>query len=139
MKMKTFLIICGIALVAFAIYRSQNRTSRGQYSGELEAPKSRFPNNKLIDEIIRDLKISPEQVERLALSDVVSYFKMLNLKKGIDVPFIGKGVLGDVTVYLLATYNETSDSIENAKLIAPSSVDEDVLSTMGNEPIVVLT
>lgn len=122
----TLLIIGGIALVGVAYYSYQRRKS-----------KKNLPKKELIDELVSNF--DAENVIKLSLSDVVNYFKSLSLKKGKDIPFIAVASKDEVKLYLLASYNEETDEVENYKLIAPESIDDKLINVIGNEALVVLS
>lgn len=120
------LIIGGLALVGVAYYSYQRRKNQKTVSKE-----------ELINSLVS--KIDPEIVEKLALSDVVNYFKGLRLRKGIDTPFIASTSKNGKKSYLLAVFNEETNEIANGKLISPESIDEDLNKIIGNETFVVLS
>lgn len=96
-----------------------------------------------------------EEIESLSISDVKYYFKSLQLKKGRDIPFIcdlrkvcdlRKGsdwfsVSDDFPKkgYLLATHNEETGAIENAKILLPKRIDSSITDSMGNDGLIVLS
>ena len=85
--------------------------------------------------------IPTEYVDTLAMKDIVFYFKSLRLKQGEHIPFIAKAEAFTPSLQgiVLAVYNEKTDEIEHVKNIVAKNVDQEVLSVLGNEPLVVLT
>lgn len=122
----TLLIIGGLALVGVAIYSYRRRNAKKSASKE-----------ELINSLVSSL--SAEKLEKLALSDVVYYFKSLRLKNGVDIPFIAKTSKNGVTSYLLAVYREDSNEIANGKLISTNTIDEELQKVIGSETFVVLS
>jgi len=80
---------------------------------------------------------------------VVQYFKGLVLRKNRDVPFIAnensqrlremlhQAPVKNVGIFE-ATYNEDTDEIENYRSLEADSLDPEIKSVLGNEPLVVL-
>lgn len=122
----TIIIIAGIAFLACAYYYHK-RKQEGQITPELE-----IDYESLFDQLV------PEDIEQLSKADVIAYFKGLNLKKGIHIPFVAQTLGDSRKIYLLALYNENTQEIENYKAIAPSSVDQDLLDLIGQERMIVL-
>lgn len=120
------LIVGGIALIGVAYYSYQRRKSQKTISKEEQ-----------INSIVS--KMDSEPVDKLALSDVVNYFKGLCLKKGIEIPFIASTTKNGKKTFLLAAYNEDSHNIEKWKLISPESIDDELEKIIGNETLVVLS
>ena len=96
--------------------------------------------------------IKPEEVDKLNMSDVVAYFRDLQLKKGVDVPFIAnaeapqvRDILKNVsypatgTTFVLGSLNENTNNIENCRLIVAKEVGKDVVEAMGQDPLIVLS
>ena len=85
--------------------------------------------------------IPTEHVDTLAMKDIVFYFKSLRLKRGEHIPFIAKpeAFKPSLQGITLAVYNEKTDEIQHAKNIVAKNVDQEVLSVLGNEPLVVFT
>lgn len=88
----------------------------------------------------------PEEIDSLAMTDVVNYFKSLQLKKGRDIPFICD--FRRITVprsdlpsvgYLLATYNEDADIVENCRFLLPKHIDPSVSEVLKDNGLVVLS
>ncbi len=124
----TLLILGGIALVGIGYYSYKRKKAKETVSKEMR-----------IGELLNLHSEEIEKVEKLSLLDVVNYFKGLQLKKGIDVPFVGKDINESMTIYILGTYNEEKQELNNLKVISPDSVDEDLLKVVGNEKLVVLS
>ena len=122
----TLIIIGGIVLVGVAYYSYKRKKSKRAISKE---------------EVINGLasKLKPENVDKLSLSDVINYFKTLQLRKGIDTPFIAIAIKNGVKSYVLATYNEESNEIENGRLVSPKTIDDEIIRVMGNETFVILS
>lgn len=87
--------------------------------------------------------IPTEHVDTLAFKDIVFYFKSLRLKQGEHIPFIAKveafKFKSSLQGYVLGVYNEKTDEVKHVKNIVAKNVDQQVLSVLGNEPIVVLS
>lgn len=126
--MKTFFFICGVALFALTYYYSKNK-SRAERPNKATIPRP----IELGDDI------NPEPVETLSMNDVVSYFKMLNLTKETHTPFIMRTDFKGDTIYILAVQNDSSGKIENMKVLLPKNVDNDILSMLGEDNLVVLS
>jgi len=136
MKMEdNSLIIGGVALVVLAIAvvavikRRKQRTPNSE-----EVTSEEFSLEKIIDSLSTDS--TPEKVEILKKEDVVTYFKSFPLKKGKDLPFIARK---GHDVFLLGTFNEELNEIENFKLIKTEVLDDQLKSILGTEKFVVLT
>lgn len=78
---------------------------------------------------------------------VVDYFKGLKLRKGKDIPFIAdEHKIADLihnapqknVGIFEATYNETTDKIENYRALEADEMDSNLRSVLGNEKLVVL-
>ena len=124
----TLIILGSIALVCVVYYsykRKKGKTAISQEDSIAALLGSSFWENA-------------EEIDILKMSDVVSYFKGLHLKKEVDVPFLAKAVKNELTCYLLAVYNEEDNTIKDYKLVAPKSVDEQIKSAIGNEKLIVL-
>ena len=121
----TLIIIGGIVLVGVAYYSYKRKKSKRAISKE-----------EVINELASTL--NPENVDKLSLSDVINYFKTLQLRKGIDSPFIAIAIKNGVKSYVLATYNEESNEIENGRLVSPQTIDDELISVLGNETLVFL-
>ena len=127
--MKTaFIIIGGIAFLACAYYYNKRKHAKAM------TPEQAL--DRVFDDIIKTS--APEEIERLSMDDVVLYFKGLKLRKSVDLPLIAQSILNNRKIYLLATYNEETESIENHKLIMPESATEDLLSAIGEEKLIIL-
>lgn len=161
MKMKTFIIICGIALGVLVVcfrHRQPNKHSEQSENGKPKEQANQA-SPSIIDRI-RSLfetsrqsleeKTEPEFVEVLRLLDVINYFKSLQLRKGHDIPFIAnakhsmvQSMLNASNEYpfalVLGTYNEDTDEIENYRFVQTNEIDNEILSILGEEPLVVLS
>ena len=155
MKMKTFLIICGVALIALALYgrKHQQIKQLPPHQGDNEQDSPSLLEK--IFEIFKRRKISvpelkTEFVERLSLMEVVDYFKSLHLTKEKDIPFVANAkhpkiqeMLNDQSerpfALFVATYNEDTDNIENYRSIEANELDDEIKNILGDEPIVVLS
>lgn len=122
----TLIIIGGIVLVGVAYYSYKRKKSKRAISKE-----------EVINELASTL--NPENVDKLSLSDVINYFKTLQLRKGIDTPFIAIAIKNGVKSYVLATYKEESNEIENGRLVSPKTIDDELIRVMGNETFVILS
>lgn len=126
--MKTALIVIGcIGFLACAYY--YNKRKHAVTMTPQQALDIAF------DDIIK--KSAPEEIDKLSMEDVVAYFKGLKLQSGIDIPFLAQTIRNDSKIYLLGTYNEKTNEIENYKLIMPKSVKEDLLTVIGEEKLIV--
>lgn len=127
--MKTAIIIIGsIAFLACAYY--YNKRKHAVTMTPQQALDAAF------DDIIKTS--APEEIDQLSRDDVLAYFKGLKLQKGIDTPIVAQTIRNDSKIYMLATYNEKTDEIENYKLIIPKSVTEDLLTVIGQEKLITL-
>ncbi len=127
--MKTALIIIGgIAFLACAYYYNKRKHA------EPMTPEQAL--DAAFDELIETS--SPEEIDQLSMADVAVYFRGLKLHKGTDVPFVAQTIRDDRKIYMLASFNEETNEIENYKLILPKSVTEDLLSAIGQEKLVVI-
>lgn len=131
----TIFIIGGLALVGLTYYSYQRRKNLKSVS---------------TDDYLRNFSIDGaefETVESLSLNDVVSYFKGLKLRKGHDIPFICNlhkdGILKYQPslnhAFMVATFNEDTNDVENYKLIETNSVELELLNIIGDEKLVVLS
>ena len=122
--------VCG---VAYYMYKKGRKSVVPQIDGSLDG-------------------IKPEEVDKLNMSDVVAYFRGLQLKKGVDVPFIAnaeapqvRDILKNVsypatgTTFILGSLNENTNNIENCRLIVAKEVGKDVVEAMGQDPLIVLS
>lgn len=137
--MNNFLWIAGgVALIAFAYVGYKRRESRKPLE-EPEAPVDSKEEavKKFIEEI--QAQDSIETVNLLSLADVVFYFKSMQLRKGIDVPFIAQTLKDDRKIYLLATYDEEENEVKNYRLISPDKIDDKIAEMIGEELLVVLS
>lgn len=89
----------------------------------------------------------------LKITQIVEFFKSLELKQKRDVPFVAKGDCeefrkmfggsfpkkkeGYVTLFL-GVYNEEKGTIDNHKLIHAKTVDSETQQMLGDENLVVL-
>ena len=111
----------------------------------------RKQNKKII--LSPDNTITSTIEGELPFSDVVSFFKTLNLKKGDDTPFIARksektkdifntyNLQFEVVDYkwlFIGVYNEKEESITNYKVIYAKSFDQQLEELLGNEDLVVL-
>lgn len=131
--MKTITVILGIAAIGGVAY----------YLYKKKAVEQFWTNDvKVID-------------GTLDFNDVVSYFKSLNLKKEVDIPFVARdGIMcqfvkkthkrfpkgkGGYTTIVIGVYNESLDKITNGKILYVKQLDEQTKSVFGNEECVVLS
>lgn len=110
--------------------------------------KKKKPNSKQI------ITIRPEVfVDELKLSDTVSYFKSLQLKKGEDKPFVGYDIdqserfndifkverkTDNAHIVLLGVYREDTDEMMPMRCIECQSIDSELVSILGGEDFIVL-
>ncbi|MCF0195420.1 MAG: hypothetical protein HUK00_09640 [Bacteroidaceae bacterium] len=125
--MSGLMMVCGVVVIGGLAYYCYRRR---------KAQKQLVKEN-VIESLAKSLEA--EMVERLALDDVVGYFKSLGLRRGVDIPFVAVTPVGGVKSYILGTCNESSSDIANMRLISPKSVDEDLLQMLGNEKFAVLS
>ena len=122
--------VCG---VAYYMYKKGRKSVVPQIDGSLDG-------------------IKPEEVDKLNMSDVAAYFRGIQLKKGVDVPFIAnaeaplvRDILKNVsypatgTTFVLGSLNENTNNIENCRLIVAKEVGKDVVEAMGQDPLIVLS
>lgn len=125
--MNTLFYLIGIGAflaIAYAYHRRKH--------SQPKTPEQAF------EDFISSHQLQGEVVERLSMLDCVAYFRTLNLRKNRDVPFIAQWERQGKKSYFLGTLNQETEEIENYKLIAPNSVENDVLEALGNERLVVL-
>lgn len=122
----TFLIVGCLFLVGVAYYSYKRKKSQKTVSTE-----------KLINNLVSNLNV--EKVDKLNLADVVNYFKSLHPQKGVDTPFVATTTKNGIKSYLIAVLNEKTNKVVNAKLISPSSIDNELQKVVGNETFVVLS
>lgn len=128
----TSILIGGVAGAAITIAAIALLSKQGKKKSPIENAK--FPS-------LKDIPV--EDVDNLAMKDVIFYFKSLNLKKGIHSPFIAKASAFEelktfVGGFILGVFKEQNGLIENVKVIKPKTTDNDLLSVLGNEKIVIL-
>ena len=129
----SFVLGATICWVAYYMYKKGRKSVVPQIDGSLDS-------------------IKPEEVDKLNMSDVVAYFRGLQLKKGVDVPFIAnaeapqvRDILKNVsypatgTTFILGSLNENTNNIENCRLIVAKEVGKDVVEAMGQDPLIVLS
>ena len=92
-----------------------------------------------------------EIVEQLGMQDIIGYFKTLHLDKDNDKPFIAIGDVmkdhidlsdadySECTFICLGNYKNSSDNIENLKVLACKEVGKDVLEVLGSDKLVKLS
>ena len=126
-------IILGIGVVSYVSYRIYRSSRKGERSSKEE-----------------EEKIKPEVVDFLGMKDVVGYFKGLNLKKGVDRPFIAQGEemkkgldLTDpkyegLEIICLGRHEGSSDEIKDFKALACKEVGKDIKEILGSDKLVVL-
>jgi len=161
MKMKTCIFICGIVLGVMIVYvrhRKQNKQSEQTEQGLL-TERTDQASNSILDKIKELFKTDskfhvpvngPEFVEVLRLMDIVDYFKSLKLRKGHDIPFVANAKHPKIQEKLndqserpfalyLGTYNESTNNIENFRLIEINEIDDEIKNLLGIDPLVVLS
>ena len=89
----------------------------------------------------------------LCFTDVIAYFKGLNLKKGEDIPFICRESQRTKEIFniyrpefkqagytwlFIGVYNENSEEITNYKVIYAKSLDKAITDTFNGEDLVIL-
>ena len=89
-------------------------------------------------------KLSPEHVDSLAVSDVTEYFRGFGLKQGQQVPFIyvpqrAMSASSEESMLFLGVFDNASNSIQNGRLIAARSLDDDLKSLIGTERFIALS
>lgn len=127
-------IVAGLGVLSYVSYRIYKNSVRKNAEQETEAEE----------------KIKPEVVEYLGMKDIVGYFKSLNLKQGIDKPFIAKGeavkemldlsdpIYDGLEIICLGRHENSSDDIKDLKAIACKEVGKDVKDTLGTDKLVVI-
>lgn len=126
-------ILLGVGIVSYGVYRLYKAYSKK------EVKENAVP------------KVKPEIVEHLGMLDVTGYFKTLHLNKDNDKPFIAKGDgmknlidssesdYSGLTFICLGNYKNSSDEIENFKVLACKEVGKDVLDILGSDKLVTLS
>lgn len=128
----TLIVLGGIALLACAYCYHKNKQKQVETAVKPMTPE------EALDALFKELEIEPEEVEQLSMVDVGSYFRGLHLRKEKDIPFIAQTTRDGRKMYLLATFNEVKNEVENYKLIAPNVVADDLTSVIREEKLVVL-
>ena len=97
--------------------------------------------------------INPEIIERLTMKEIVAFFKVQNLNRGVDVPFMADAsrqefismldvvpptICGTKTI-CLGVYNERTNNIKVLNWICSVSIDDQVKKLIENDTIVVLS
>ena len=121
------MMVCGVVVIGGLAYYCYRRR---------KAQKQLVKEN-VIESLATSLEA--ETVERLALDDVVGYFKSIGLKRGVDIPFVAVTPVDGVKSYILGTYDDGSSDIANRRRSSPKSVDEDLLQMLGNEKFAVVS
>lgn len=136
--MKTALIIIGgIAFLACAYYYNKRKHAMDNSSQQAENITPEQAVDKAFDELI---KIStPEEIDQLSMDDVSAYFRGLKMRRGVDIPIVAQTIRDNHKIYMLVTFNEKTNELENYKLIMPKSVTESLLTAIGQEKLIVLT
>lgn len=133
MKMKTILIIGGIALIVLGYFYHKKKHQQ-------DKPKPVYKPEQLLNDLLSsNPDIGVEEVDKLKMFDVVAFFKALALRKGKDVPFVAQTQHEGRKVYVMGSFNEDTNEIENIKVIATPQIDEDLQKILGNEPLIVLS
>lgn len=133
--MKTALIIIGgIAFLACAYYYNKRKHAMDnspQQAGNITPEQA---VDMVFDELIKTS--APEEIDQLSMDDVVAYFKGLKLQSGVDLPIVAQTIRDNHKIYMLVTFNEKTNELENYKLIVPKSVTEDLLTAIGQEKLI---
>ena len=124
----TIIIIAGIAFLACAYYYHKRKNAVTM------TPEQAF--DAFLEDLLNSSEV--EQVEQLSMEDVVAYFKGLRLHKGIDTPIVTQTIRDERKIYILGTFNSGTNEFENYKLIVPQSVNDDILTAMGQEKLITL-
>lgn len=120
-------LLIAIALIAICVFAYKRRQAKLKAkTNQLDYP--------LVESLIKNVK--PEIIESIQISDVTAYFRMLNLKKGVDVPFMYH--IPDSNGLVLATYSETNQTVENLKYIQVAVINDDIKNVLGDQRLVVL-
>ena len=111
----------------------------------------RKQNKKII--LSPDNTITSTIEGELPFSDVISFFKTLNLKKGEDIPFICQKSERTEEIFniynlqfelvgykwlFVGVYNEKEESITNYKVIYAKSFEQKLEELLSNEDLVIL-
>lgn len=120
-------VILALGIIAYFVYKTSYK--KGLDSKTLAGV---FPDN-----------ISVESVDELHMSDIVGYFKGLNLKQGSDIPFLAKGsamngVVPSTANYVIGVFDSSEKVVKHAKAFKAIAADKALLDVIGNETIVVL-
>ena len=98
---------------------------------------------------ITKLVLTPENVAQIEMSDIVGYFKSLNLLKGEDKPFVAQGkkvlelvdlsesVPENKTILLLGVYGR-GDEIKGLKALCCDNLGNSVKNVLGSDSLIVL-
>ncbi len=122
-------LLIALVLIAICTYAYKRREAK------LGVQKRSGLDSQSIESLVKN--VEPEKIDRLQLSDITSYFKMLNLKKGEDVPFVYREAPANNSL-VMATYKETTQKVENLKYVVADEIDVDIKNMLGNEKLVVL-
>lgn len=122
-------LLIALVLIAICTYAYKRREAK------LGVQKRSGLDSQSIESLVKN--VEPEKIDRLELSDITSYFKMLNLKKGEDVPFVYREAPANNSL-VMATYKETTQKVENLKYVVADEIDVDIKNMLGNEKLVVL-
>ncbi|MBD5354593.1 MAG: hypothetical protein HDR85_06790 [Bacteroides sp.] len=94
--------------------------------------------------------LTPENVEQIEMSDIVGYFKSLNLIKGQDKPFIAQGdevlklvefqnPIPEKSIMLLLGVYGSDYEIKHLKALCCNVLDDSVKEVLGSDTLVVLS
>lgn len=122
-------LLIALVLIAICTYAYKRREAK------LGVQKRSGLDSQSIESLVKN--VEPEKIDRLQLSDITSYFKMLNLKKGEDVPFVYRESPANNSL-VMATYKETTQKVENLKYVVADEIDVDIKNMLGKEKLVVL-
>ncbi|MCR5568051.1 MAG: hypothetical protein K6G31_02125 [Paludibacteraceae bacterium] len=122
-------LLIALVLIGFCTYAYKRREAK------LGVQKRSGLDSQSIESLVKNKE--PEKIDRLQFSDITSYFKMLNLKKGEDVPFVYREDLTNNSL-VMATFKETTQKVENLKYVVADEIDVDIKNMLGNEKLVVL-
>lgn len=135
--MKTALIIIGgIAFLACAYYYNKRKHTMDISPQQAKNITPEQAVDMAFDELFQISE--PEEIDQLTMYDVMAYFKGLKLRKEVDIPFLAQTIRDNHKIYMLVTFNDKTNELENYKLIMPKSVTEDILSAMGQEKMIIL-
>lgn len=99
----------------------------------------------------KKIVLTPENIGRIEMSDIVGYFKSLHLVEGKDKPFIAQGnkildmveisepVSPDKTLLLLGVLYGADNEVKDLKALCCDTLSDNVKEVLGSDHLVVLS